>query len=297
METGHHHQEINVNRAFKIGIILNLAYIALELSYGIAIDSMALIADAGHNFSDVLSLALAWGAVAMAKSPPTSERTYGLGKGTILAAFLNSLLLLVAIGAIIIESIRKFSQESSLPGTQIIIVASIGVLINGATAMLFVKGKSRDINLRGAYLHMLADAGISFGVVIAGILINITGFYLIDSITSIIIAIIIFIATWKLLKESFFLTLDSVPKHIDFKEVASFLKSIDGVKEIHDLHIWPISSSDTALSVHLVVEEDRSKNLLNLNLQEQIEEKFAISHSTIQVELNEANKHCLKMKF
>lgn len=297
METGHHHKEISVNRAFKIGITLNLAYIVLELAYGIAIDSMALIADAGHNFSDVLSLGLAWVALVMAKSPPTSERTYGLGKGTILAAFLNSLLLLVAIGAIIIESIRKFSQESSLPGTQIIIVASIGVLINGATAMLFVKGKSRDINLRGAYLHMLADAGISFGVVIAGVLINITGFYLIDSITSIIIAVIIFIATWKLLKESFFLTLDSVPKHIDFKEVASFLKSIDGVKEIHDLHIWPISSSDTALSVHLVVEEDRSRNLLNLNLQEQIEEKFAISHSTIQVELNEANKHCLKMKF
>ena len=296
MSTEHNHNEININRAFKLGIFLNLIYIVIELLVGLFINSMALIADAGHNFSDVLGLALAWGAVVLAKSLPTPERTYGFRKGTILAAFLNSLLLLVAIGAILIESIRKFSTVGNIPGTSIIIVALIGVIINAFTALLFMKGKNKDINLKGAYLHMLADAGISFGVVIAGLLINLTGFYLLDSITSIIIVIFIFIGTWKLLKESFLLTLDSVPKNINSNEVAEFLESIDGVNQIHDLHIWLISSTEIALTVHLVIDECKINDIMALDLQEQIEEKFGISHSTVQIELNQINGHCLTSK-
>lgn len=296
MSTEHNHNEININRAFKLGIFLNLIYIVVELLVGLIINSMALIADAGHNFSDVLGLALAWGAVILAKSLPTPERTYGFRKGTILAAFLNSLLLLVAIGAILIESIRNFSNVGNIPGTSIIIVALIGVIINAFTALLFMKGKNKDINLKGAYLHMLADAGISFGVVIAGLLINLTGFYFLDSITSIIIVIFIFIGTWKLLKESFLLTLDSVPKNINSNEVAKFLESIDGVNQIHDLHIWLISSTEIALTVHLVVDESKVKDVLALDLQEQIEEKFGIGHSTVQIELNQIKGHCLTCK-
>ena len=296
LSTEHNHNEININRAFKLGIFLNLIYIVVELLVGFIINSMALIADAGHNFSDILGLALAWGAVILAKSLPTPERTYGFRKGTILAAFLNSLLLLVAIGAILFESIRKFSTVGNIPGTSIIIVALIGVIINAFTALLFMKGKNKDINLKGAYLHMLADAGISFGVVIAGLLINLTGFYFLDSITSIIIVIFIFIGTWKLLKESFLLTLDSVPKNINSNEVARFLESIDGVNHIHDLHIWLISSTEIALTVHLVVDESKVKDILALGLQEQIEEKFGISHSTVQIELNQINGHCLTSK-
>ncbi len=296
LSTEHNHNEININRAFKLGIFLNLVYIVVELLVGFIINSMALIADAGHNFSDVLGLALAWGAVILAKSLPTPERTYGFRKGTILAAFLNSLLLLVAIGAILIESIRNFSNVGNIPGTSIIIVALIGVIINAFTAVLFMKGKNKDINLKGAYLHMLADAGISFGVVIAGLLINLTGFYFLDSITSIIIVIFIFIGTWKLLKESFLLTLDSVPKNINSNEVAKFLESIEGVNQIHDLHIWLISSTEIALTVHLVVDESKVNNILALDLQEQIEEKFGICHSTVQIELNQINGHCLTCK-
>ncbi len=296
LSTEHNHNEININRAFKLGIFLNLIYIVVELLVGLIINSMALIADAGHNFSDVLGLALAWGAVILAKSLPTPERTYGFRKGTILAAFLNSLLLLVAIGAILIESIRNFSNVGNIPGTSIIIVALIGVIINAFTALLFMKGKNKDINLKGAYLHMLADAGISFGVVIAGLLINLTGFYFLDSITSIIIVIFIFIGTWKLLKESFLLTLDSVPKNINSNEVAKFLESIDGVNQIHDLHIWLISSTEIALTVHLVVDESKVKDVLALDLQEQIEEKFGIGHSTVQIELNQIKGHCLTCK-
>jgi len=296
LSTEHNHNEININRAFKLGIFLNLVYIVVELLVGFIINSMALIADAGHNFSDVLGLALAWGAVILAKSLPTPERTYGFRKGTILAAFLNSLLLLVAIGAILIESIRNFSNVGNIPGTSIIIVALIGVIINTFTAVLFMKGKNKDINLKGAYLHMLADAGISFGVVIAGLLINLTGFYFLDSITSIIIVIFIFIGTWKLLKESFLLTLDSVPKNINSNEVAKFLESIDGVNQIHDLHIWLISSTEIALTVHLVVDESKVNNILALDLQEQIEEKFGIGHSTVQIELNQIKGHCLTCK-
>lgn len=296
LSTEHNHNEININRAFKLGIFLNLVYIVVELLVGFIINSMALIADAGHNFSDVLGLALAWGAVILAKSLPTPERTYGFRKGTILAAFLNSLLLLVAIGAILIESIRNFSNVGNIPGTSIIIVALIGVIINAFTALLFMKGKNKDINLKGAYLHMLADAGISFGVVIAGLLINLTGFYFLDSITSIIIVIFIFVGTWKLLKESFLLTLDSVPKNINSNEVTRFLESIDGVNHIHDLHIWLISSTEIALTVHLVVDESKVKDILALGLQEQIEEKFGISHSTVQIELNQINGHCLTCK-
>jgi len=296
LSTEHNHNEININRAFKLGIFLNLVYIVVELLVGFIINSMALIADAGHNFSDVLGLALAWGAVILAKSLPTPERTYGFRKGTILAAFLNSLLLLVAIGAILIESIRNFSNVGNIPGTSIIIVALIGVIINAFTAVLFMKGKNKDINLKGAYLHMLADAGISFGVVIAGLLINLTGFYFLDSITSIIIVIFIFIGTWKLLKESFLLTLDSVPKNINSNEVAKFLESIDGVNQIHDLHIWLISSTEIALTVHLVVDESKVNDILVLDLQEQIEEKFGIGHSTVQIELNQIKEHCLTCK-
>ncbi len=294
MSGEHHHSHAveKINSAFKIGIILNLIYVAVELAVGLSINSMALVSDAGHNFSDVLSLALAWVAAIIAKSPPTQRRTYGMRKATILASFLNSLLLLVAIGAIAVETVRNFSKNESLPGDLIMITAAIGVVINGLTALLFMKEKGRDINVRGAFLHMVADAAISLGVVLAGFLINITGLFFLDSIVSSIIIVLIFIGTWRLLKESFMLSMDAVPPGINPKDVASYFQSINGVIGVHDLHIWSISSLETALTVHLVV-NSAAGDAITDKLQSDIKAKFGIGHSTIQIELDQINASCL----
>lgn len=291
----HHHshsQNQNFSKAFLIGIILNAAYIIVEVVFGVIIKSMALIADAGHNLSDVLGLMLAWGAAHLAQSPATINRTYGLRKSTIIAALLNSIILFVAVGAILIEAIRKIIYPFPVEGTTMMIVASVGVVINTITALMFLKGRKKDLNIRGAFLHMTADAGVSLGVVAAGLLINLTGFYLIDPIISLTIVVVIAVGTWGLLKDSFYLSMDAVPRTIQLEEVKKYLTSLHGVKEVHDLHIWAMSTTETALTVHLVIPYEQEDDLFLSKVCKSLLEKFGIEHSTVQIERTAQSHNC-----
>ena len=253
----HNHNHLltsnNYNKAFLTGITLNVIYILVEVFYGLMINSMALLADAGHNFSDVLGLLLAWGAAYLAKTATTEKRTYGFRKSTILAAFFNSILLMIAVGAITIEAIRKLIYPEPVHGQTMMIVAGIGVVINAITALFFMKGREKDLNIKGAFLHMAADAGVSLGVVLAGFVILSTGWLWVDPAISLLIVLVITIGTWGLLRDSFHLSMDAVPKDIDLKEVGNYLKGINGVDEVHDLHIWAMSTTETALTAHLVI--------------------------------------------
>jgi len=288
----HTHQLRNYNKAFGFGIALNLIYVVLEIIYGLLVNSMALIADAGHNFSDVLGLVLAWGAAYLAKKETTKSRTYGFRKATVLAALFNAIIMFTAVGAITIESIRKLITPEPTAGTTIIIVAGIGTLINLFTALLFMPGRKKDINIKGAFLHMTADAGVSLGVVAAGIIINLTGFYLLDPIISLVIVLVITIGTWGLLKDSFLLSMDAVPKNIDIEEVRKYLGSLKGVTAVHDLHIWAMSTTEIALTVHLVMPDENADDKFLSRTCRQLHDKFEIEHSTIQIEKSATNASC-----
>ncbi len=287
----HNRTQVNYSKVFLIGIILNAVYVAVELTFGIIINSMSLIADAGHNFSDVLGLILAWGASYLASTAVTKKKTYGMRKSTILAALFNSIILFAAVGAILIESVRKISEPQPVGGTEIMIVAGIGVIINTITAMLFIKGSKKDLNIKGAFLHMAADAGISLGVVAAGLVINLTGYFIIDPIFSIIIVIIITMGTWSLMKDSFMLSMDAVPEGINYKEVENYFLSLSGVEEVHDLHIWAMSTTENALTVHLVVPKDPGNDFLK-RICNELKNKFSIDHPTIQIEKFSSSSNC-----
>jgi cobalt-zinc-cadmium efflux system protein len=288
----HSHNHPNYNKVFLIGITLNVIYIIVELTYGLMINSMALIADAGHNFSDVLGLLLAWGAAYLATSLPTQKRTYGLRKSTILAALFNALILMIAVGAITIEAIRKFITPEPVQGTTMMIVAGVGVVINTITALLFVKGREKDLNIKGAFLHMAADAGVSLGVVLGGLLIIITGWMWIDPVISLIIVLVIVIGTWGLLKESFNLSVDAVPRGIELKQVENYLRSLNGVQDVHDLHIWAMSTTETALTVHLIIPDGNNDDFFLKKVCSELAYKFGIGHSTIQIEKSEQSSNC-----
>ena len=285
-------QAQNFNRAFIIGIILNVIYIVVEVVYGLMINSMALLADAGHNFSDVLGLLLAWGAAYLAKTATTEKRTYGLRKSTILAAFFNAILLMIAVGAITIEAIRKLITPEPVEGTTMMIVAGIGFIINAITALLFMKGREKDLNIKGAFLHMAADAGVSLGVVIAGFVIVSTGWLWIDPAISLVIVLVITIGTWGLLRDSFHLSMDAVPKGIDLKEVGNYLKGINGVTEVHDLHIWAMSTTEIALTAHLVIPDETKDDYFLKKICGELHSKFGIEHSTIQIEKSAQSANC-----
>lgn len=287
-----HYSPENINKAFGFGIALNVIYIIVEVIFGLLVSSMALIADAGHNLSDVLGLLLAWGATYLAKSLPTKNRTYGLRKSTILAALFNAIILLIAVGAISIEAIRRLINPEPVQGIPMMIVAGIGVFVNAITAYLFIKGKEKDINIRGAYLHMAADAGVSAGVVIAGLLITLTHWLWLDPMISLVIVIVITIGTADLLKDSFLMSVDAVPKGISLKEVENHLKTITGVKEIHDLHIWAMSTTETALTVHLVMPDTNPGDYFLKEICSELQRKFGIEHSTIQVEKDAQGTNC-----
>lgn len=274
----------NVNKAFLYGIILNVVYIVVEVSYGLAINSMALLADAGHNLSDVLGLILAWVASLLAKSAITEKRTFGMRKATILAALLNGIILFIAVGGIAVEATRKLMDPEPVVGSTVMIVAGIGVVINTLTALMFIKGKEKDINIRGAYLHMAADALVSVGVVLSGLVIMLTDFFILDSIISFVIVIVITWGTWGLLKDSFKLSMDAVPDNVSYSEIKQYLSGLDRVTDVHDLHIWPLSTTETALTVHLVrkVTEDNDKFLSEVR--GKLKQDYHIDHSTIQVE-------------
>ena len=288
---GHRHNTSDHSHAFKIGVALNIGFIIIEVVFGLVADSLVLLADAGHNLSDVLGLVLAWGASYLTQREATDRRTYGWRKSSVLAALFNAIILLVAIGGIGWEAIRRFNSPPHVPGTVIIWVAAIGVIVNGITALLFVSGRKSDLNIRGAFLHMAADAGVSAGVVLAGIGIVITGWQWLDSAVSLLIVVIIFIGTWGLLKDSFDLALDAVPKHIDTEEVRNYLSGIPGVSEVHDLHIWGMSTTEVALTAHLMKQSTEDDDSLIAQMKKELQSRFGIEHITIQWERGK-ELHC-----
>lgn len=281
----HHSHEIpsHQGRAFVLGITLNLIFVAVEVFYGLIANSSALLADAGHNVSDVLGLLFAWGAAWMATLKPKGKFTYGYRKTTILVSILNALFLFIAIAFIAVDAYKKLQNPEPISGNTVIIVAIVGIIINGITAYLFYKDQKKDLNIRGAFLHMIADALVSVGVVVSGVLINVTGLLWIDPVTSFVIILVIFFSSWRLFTASIDLALDAVPHNINYDEVASFLKSINGVEDIHDLHIWALSTSQAALSVHVHMPSGDTDALIH-EIQEQLEEKFEIKHVTVQIE-------------
>lgn len=284
MGHGHTHGVPSYGRAFAIGVGLNLAFVAVETFYGIKAQSIALIADAGHNLSDVLGLVLAWGAAILARRLPTARRTYGMRRSSILAALGNAVLLLVAVGAISWEAVRRLGHPAAVSPTIVVWVAMVGILINTATALLFLRGRKRDLNIEGAFLHMAADAGVSAGVVIAGLAIAVTGWLWLDPAISLLIALVILVGTWRLLRDSVNLAIDAVPEGVDPGSVKGYLSGLPGVTEVHDLHIWGLSTTEVALTAHLVRNVDDNDDALLATTARELHERFGIEHSTFQLE-------------
>lgn len=291
--SGHNHTApTNFGQAFIIAIALNTTYVVVEFGYGIVANSTALMADAGHNLSDVLGLILAWGAAILSKKAPSDRYTYGLRSTSILAALANAMFLLVACGAIAWEAIQRFSNPPVVAGLTVTIVAAIGILINGISAWLFVKGSKGDLNIRGAYMHLMADAVVSLGVVISGIIMIFTGWNWLDPTVSLVVTAVIVMGTWGLLRDSVQLALSAVPAHIDVSEVDAFLRQCAGVTDIHDLHIWGMSTTESALTVHLVMPNGYPSDAALEEIVHALEDKFSIHHSTIQVEQGTTNHSC-----
>ena len=282
----------NMNRAFAIGVALNLGFVGVEAVYGVLANSLALLADAGHNFSDVLSLLFAWGATTMAKRVPTLRFTYGLRSTTILAALGNAMLLLVVMGGIVWESVGRLSASSPVESWVVIWVALAGVLINAATAVMFMRGRKDDLNIRGAYLHMASDAMVSLGVVVAGVVMLSTGWLWLDPVVSLVIAGFILVGTWGLLRESIQLALQAVPTGVDPIAVRQHLCALPGVQEVHDLHIWGMSTTETALTAHLVIPAGHPGDDFLASIVHDIEHRFNISHATLQVETATGSEPC-----
>lgn len=282
----HHHAPKDFGRAFALGIALNTAFVLLEAGAGVFYGSMALLADAGHNLSDVLALALAWGASIAARRPASGRFTYGYKSSTILAALANALLLAVAIGAIGLETIERLMTPREPQGLAMAIVAGIGIAINALTAMLFAKGHD-DLNIRGAYLHMAADAAVSLGVVVAGLAILVTGLAWIDPLVSLAILAVIAWGTWGLARDSLAMGLLAAPARIDPAEVKRHLAGFEGVAAVHDLHVWPMSTTEVALTAHLVMPGRPASDTFLRDVVASLESRFGVGHATIQVESGE----------
>lgn len=292
MDNTHNHGPVNYNRAFAIGVLLNFGFVIAEVIFGITADSLALLADAGHNLSDVAGLLLAWGASVLSHLRPTARRTYGYRSTTIMAALVNAVILLVAVGGIALESVQRFKNPAPAAGETIIIVAAIGVVINTVTALLFFAGRKKDLNIRGAFLHMASDAGVSVGVVLAGIGLMTTGWMWIDPLVSLVIVAIILVSTWGLLKESMNLALQAVPAGIDTEMVSDYLSRLPGVTAVHDLHIWAISTTETALTAHLVKPDPIDDDVLITRVRRDLFENFGIDHMTLQWERSDSFVQC-----
>ena len=290
-EHRHHHVDAS-SRAFAVGVILNLGFVIVEAGFGFYANSLSLLADAGHNFSDVIGLLVAWGAMLLARRQPTARYTYGLRGSTILAALANAMLLLIAVGGIAWEAIRRFANPTPVNENLIIWVALVGVVINVATALMLMKGHKHDLNMRGAFLHMVADALVSVGVVLAGLGMIWTGWLWLDPAISLVIAVVIFAGTWGLFRQSVRLSLHGVPERIDADAVRTFLIEQPDVIEVHDLHIWGMSTTETALTAHLVMCDIHPGNAFLEQLAEELEHQFHISHATFQIELGNCEMVC-----
>jgi len=289
---GHHHAPANFGRAFAIGIALNLAYVLGEAFYGVVAHSLALLADAGHNLGDVLGLAGAWLASVLGKRRPSGRFTYGLRRSSILAALGNAVVLLVVTGGIAWEGVRRLMNPEPSGGTVIMAVAAVGIVINGVTAFLFMSGRKDDLNIKGAFMHMASDALVALGVVVAGGIILWTGWLWLDPAISLVISAVIVAGTWSLLRDSVNLALDAVPPGIDQKKVETFLRGLPGVAEVHDLHIWGMSTTETALTAHLVRPGAPIDGDLLRHAAEELREHFGISHATFQVEDGQGAHPC-----
>lgn len=288
----HHHVRPNYNRAFAAGVALNVAFVVIEAVFGVLSNSLALLTDASHNLSDVIGLLLAWGAAALARRRPSPRRTYGYSRATILASLFSGLLLMGAVGAIGWEAVNRLMQPAEPAGVTIMVVAAIGVVINTATALFFFAGKDTDLNIRGAFLHMTADAAVSLGVVVSGALIWRFGLNWMDPVISLMIAAVILWSTWDLLRDSLNLAVDAVPRTVNPQAVRDYLAALPGVKELHDLHIWPMSTTDTALTAHLVMDPVPEDDAFLFHVSQELARRFAIHHPTVQIERPDSSVNC-----
>jgi cobalt-zinc-cadmium efflux system protein len=287
----HGHGHGRHDRAFAIGIALNAGFVAAELVFGLAANSIALLADAAHNLGDVLGLLLGWGAAWLSGLPPTRQRTYGWGRSSILAALLNATILLISVGAISVEAVQRLVASQPVTETTVILVAAAGIVVNGATALLFMRGRGADINIRAQFLHMAADTGVSASVVVAGLLIMLTGWLWLDPLASLGIGVVIVVTTWGLLRDSIDLAMDAVPGSVARDDVQDYLATVPGVIEVHDLHIWGLSTTETALTAHLVCADEPGERRLH-EVTHALRDRFGIGHATLQVETGAEAELC-----
>ena len=295
---GHGHGHVHalpadgINARMGIAVALNVAFVIVEGGFGFVSNSVALIADAGHNLSDVLGLLCAWGAMVLGRRPPGGKFTYGLGRSSVLAALVNAVLLLLACGAIAWEAAERLASPPVVAGTTVMIVAAIGIVLNGASAMLLHAGSHGDLNRRSAYIHMLGDAAVSVGVLVSGFLISLTGWNVLDPLVSLVIVATILLSTWKLLRDSLTLSLDGVPGNVNSSDVMSFLAGQRGVTDVHDLHIWALSTTSVALTAHLVVPERSADDALLSSVAPNLKKRFQIQHATLQIERDRCQHGC-----
>ena len=288
----HDHAPASFGRAFLIGIVLNGGFVAVEAAYGFFANSLALLADASHNLSDVLGLVLAWAAASLVKRQPSARYTYGMKRTSILASLANAMLLLVASGAIVLEAVRRFDAPQPVAEMTVIWVALIGIAINGGTALGFMAGRKSDLNIRGAFLHMMTDALVSLGVVVSGVVVLATGWQWVDPAVSVTIAVVIVAGTWSLLKDSINLALDAVPANIDRAAIQTYLLALPGVSEVHDLHIWAMSTTEVAMTAHLVRPGATLDDQLLMQACRELSQRFGIGHATLQVESGDPAHPC-----
>lgn len=298
-EDGHAHGRVfgaaPMGRAFAVGIALNVAFVVVETVYGLLAHSMALVADAAHNLGDVMGLCLAWGAAVLARRKASAQRTYGFRRSTILAALTNAILLFVAVGIVVWEALARLRSPQPVVGLTVIVVAAVGVAINGVSALMFRGGKDHDANVRGAFLHLAADAAVSLGVVVAGAVMLKTHWWWLDPAISIAVSLVIVGGTWRLLRESLDLALDAAPDHIDVAEVSAYLRALPGVRAIHDVHVWAMSTTEVALTAHLVMPWDECSATFHRELGAAMKARFAIGHTTVQIDPAEAPEDCSLM--
>lgn len=285
MSTGHDHSHApaKFNRAFATGIALNAAFVAIEAFYGWKVDSLALLADAGHNLSDVIGLVLAWGGALAGRLRPDARHTYGWKRASILAAFINAMLLLVAMGSLAWEAVHRLQSPQPIEGVTIMVVAGIGIVVNTSTALLFMRGREDDLNIRGAFLHMAADALVSAGVVVAGGLALRFGWTWLDPVVSLLIAAVIVVGTWSLFKQSLHLLFDGVPEGVNLREVQALLESLPGVDRVHDLHVWAMGTAEIAMTAHLVMPSGQADDAFLQDATQRLHDGFDIEHVTLQV--------------